>query len=474
MSVGPRLSGNFLPLRSNMVGTTTTAVTGTTPAGGPGAATFTTVGGARPQLGAGAGTTGTGGSSLASVMLRERSTAAASPAATEKANTITRLLTASHTDRAEEKQILDVLSGCNRDDLNAVLAQVDVTRLLDEVDDRLIGPDNREALLRLLTQTRLGDLNVASRAALVTAVQTGKTDGQKERAVRDIFLGTRGADLTALKNAINAGNDHRDLQALVFHDLDDANIRKQILEHIQREAVPTGQTKVLSDIDDTFYASLKDRSYPSKTVYPGVAAFYTALDQGAQATPDATGDLSFLSARPGDRPGVVEHLTREMIHGHGVADATVMTGDLLHSMGSANNMAAGKMSNYQEHRALFPDYGVVFVGDSGQGDVVVAQRLRQTTPDAVKGAFIHDVVNTSAAQRAEYARQGVFFFDTYLGAAVEAFRLGLISPNGLRNVEAAVRRDMAAITFDSAEQKAGRMSELERDAALAQAALAGR
>src|SRR4029077_2471487 len=114
------------------------------------------------------------------------------------------------------------------------------------VFDQLFGPDKRAALLRLLAIERLGDLRVAERAALVAALQRGRTGALAERAVRDVCLGTRGADLTQLKNALDGGGSYRDLQELLYHDIDDAGLRREILAHIAGEGAPSGEIKILS------------------------------------------------------------------------------------------------------------------------------------------------------------------------------------------------------------------------------------
>jgi hypothetical protein len=82
-------------------------------------------------------------------------------------------------------------------------------------------------------------------------------------------------------------------------------------------------------------------------------------------------------------------------------------------------------------------------------------------PKVVRAVFIHDVVATPEAQRAAYRERGVYFVDSYVDAAVEAFRLGLISGPGLERVVARARLDFASIEFDSAEQRSTRLAELE-------------
>lgn len=400
----------------------------------------------------------------------DRLSGADAVAAQAKLDAITRLMSSSHVDRKEEGRILDILKSATPKELNYLVMKLDLHELSEAMDDRLIGPDNRKAFFQLLTHDRVGDLSVPARVALVSGLQRGETDGQEARAIRDVFLATKGAELTALKNGIDAGDFH-DLQQLVFHAIDDVTVRKSILDHIAAEAKPTGEVKVLSDIDDTFYENLKDTRYPKKTVYPGVIAFYQELDRGPGAQASKPGDLAFITARPGDPLGAVETLTKKMLHDKGV-DATVLTGDLLSNLSNAQ-IADKKFENFTQYQQLFPEYGFTMDGDSGQGDVLFGQKMRQAMPDAVKGVFINDVVNTPPAKRAELRSQGVYLTDTYVGAATEAFKLGLISKDGLGRVIASAKDGLAKVPFTDDAQRAARQAELDRDVAAAERAMAG-
>jgi hypothetical protein len=372
-----------------------------------------------------------------------------------------------HSDRGEEHQILELFRSATPGELNQLLSRMprnELHELMGDMDDHLFGPKNHAAFLGLLSKERLGDLSVDSRAKIVDALQYHTTDSQAEAAVRDIFLGTQGATLTALKNAVDAGGDYHDLQQLVFHDIDSEGIRSQLLEHFRGQAQPTGQVKVLSDIDDTFYANLKDDRYPGKTVYPGVKAFYSELDKGAGASADREGDLTFLSARPYDRAGLAEGLTRAMLDEQGLKNATVLSGDFLHLIGNSS-MADKKFDNWQQYQQLFPEYKSVFIGDSGQGDALFGARAVSTAPSDMKAVFIHNVTQMSADERKEMARKGIFVFDTYVGAATEAFRRRLITREGLERVGSSATRELEAVPFGSFEQHAARKAELDRDMA---------
>lgn len=370
------------------------------------------------------------------------------------------------TGRADEAAVLARLRGLEGRALDRVVSALDVGALVSSVQDRAFGPDHRLDLLRLLARERLADLGVAARARLVGALQEGRTGAGAERAIRDVFLGTRGRDLTALKNALDGGRGHRDLHQLLFHDIDDAAVRAEIVAHVEREAasLPAGrrELKVLSDIDDTVYANWKDERFPAKTVYPGVLALFRELDRGPGEEAEREGDLTFVSARPGDRAGLVERRTLEGLRERGVPAATMLAGSFRRLIGNAR-IAQGKYERFDEYRRLYPEYAFAFIGDSGQGDAVFGARLVELHPASVVAVLIHDVVATPEREREEQRRRGVLFFDTYVGAAVLAYERGLIHREGLLRVARAAEGELAAIAFQDGAARAARQAELARD-----------
>src|SRR5262245_45444118 len=86
-----------------------------------------------------------------------------------------RALLQGHVDRFEERRILDILATCPACDLDAVVMSGETEALLSGLDDRLFGPDNYTALIRLLTQDRVADLSIPARAMLASALQRGRT-----------------------------------------------------------------------------------------------------------------------------------------------------------------------------------------------------------------------------------------------------------------------------------------------------------
>lgn len=393
-----------------------------------------------------------------------------------------------HTNRHEEAEIISLLEDADKVTLNDTMGDLELNDLFSDVDDRRFGPKNKTRLLTMLSKDRLPDLNIHSRAAIVEGLARGWTSmssddseplagGIEERSIRNVFVGTEGKNLTALKNEVNVGADHYDMHNLLFHDVDDPNLVQEMFAHFKAEAPaePTETLKPLSDIDDTFYSSLKDKRYPSKTVYPGVLAFYDELDRGpTEAQPDPLGDLTYLTARPGEFTGIIKDRTHRSLRERGVKDAAVLVGSFK-GLISHEKMAQKKFENFEQYAQIFPEYSFSWLGDSGQGDAILGEKMMAGYSDRVKGAFIHDVVATPQAERDALREKGIRLFDTYAGAAVEAFELGLISAQGLQRIADATQADLAAIEgWDSPEQQQARQDDLQVDLQRVREALGGR
>ncbi len=117
------------------------------------------------------------------------------------------------------------------------------------------------------------------------------------------------------------------------------------------------------------------------------------------------------------------------------------------------------------YRLLYPEHRYVFLGDSGQGDALLAARLMAERASVMRGVFIRNILPTDAQGRAAWAAKGGPLFDTYVGAALHAFELGLISREGLARVACAARDEVAAIAFPNDRTRAARRAEVQRDVA---------
>ena len=128
--------------------------------------------------------------------------------------------------------------------------------------------------------------------------------GQREW-VRTLFLSTHSDELTVLKMHLDGTTDYHNLFKLVYADVTDDDLRRQILDHIKAEGAKVAKLnaekklappmKILSDIDDTLWSSGGkwpagiDKSYPNHAVYPGALALYEEIDmKGLGASAEST------------------------------------------------------------------------------------------------------------------------------------------------------------------------------------------
>jgi hypothetical protein len=129
-------------------------------------------------------------------------------------------------------------------------------------------------------------------------------NAKSEEYVRNIIMKTTGDDLSELKSLTDAKGDMNSLHKLVHQDIHSVQIKEEIIAYINRQAnIQAAHNiigsrvskkrrlfawrKILSDVDDTLSSSGGswpagiDTSYPKKTIYPGVLAFYRELDLGS-------------------------------------------------------------------------------------------------------------------------------------------------------------------------------------------------
>lgn len=379
-------------------------------------------------------------------------------------------LVAGHTDRGDEREILALLRGAPAAELDEAIEQVDTIELFDSVDNRVFGRKHRDELVRVLAYERREALGIRAQASLIRGMQEGRTDDVMERAIADLLLGHSGNDLTHLKNTINLAKGRHDLEGLVFDDIDDDGIRAEILDHFAAASSLGGQrqAKTLSDIDDTALAKIHEERYPKGAVIPGILAFYEALDLGPRGEPVSRGDLTFVTARPSDALGLMKGQSREALTKAGFTDLSIMTGSI-RNLATHDGMAAKKVENIAHYAKLFPEYDLVFVGDSGQGDIAVGEAILEAHADVVRAVFIHDVVALDEARRSELAATGIWVVDTYVGAATKAHELGLVDAASVQRVVTECAEALDELTWDSPEQERAIRALHERDAAAARA-----
>ncbi|RLN93673.1 hypothetical protein BBJ28_00003636 [Nothophytophthora sp. Chile5] len=376
-------------------------------------------------------------------------------------------------------------------------------------------PSERAKVLDVITKKRLEEISIANRALIVRAIQRCllspliREKSVLHSAANNVICGTFGLELSILKEQIHLDEEafidttgriqfesgpapgklsyRHDVLAEPPHAGDliqliygNKNVTEVVtmMQHIAIESLKVKEqqpnlVKVVSDIDDTLFPGWIDRRYPLHIPYPGVSDLFARLSHGF--TQDAKGDsvhpsITFLTARPRGWLSVGRYLTLQHLKSLGVPNVTVLNGSVK-GLVSNEKIASLKLDNFTRFASLFPEFKFVFVGDSGQGDALLASRLLESCPDQVLATFIHNVNPIFArtgdgGRKSVYAAQGVEFFATYAGAALAAHKKGLVSAEDVLAVAAASEKELEAILFlgpEAATTKEERRRELQQD-----------
>ena len=291
---------------------------------------------------------------------------------------------------------------------------------------------------------------VATRAERIDSLQRGYTSAKDEREIANLVLQTREEALTELKLRLDHGPGHRDLLELLYHDIDDRGVREEIIEHIRAHspAIPPElrRVRVISDIDDTLYASLNDPTYVHGTLYPGITAFHEEIGRMALSKHSDVVDLILLTARPRDVLGLIENFTKRSLRRRGLSHTVVLSGSLV-ALRSHQAMAVKKLHNFELYQALYPEFDFIFIGDSGQGDASLGAMLLEKFPDRVREVLIHNLDGGNMTNK------GIFAFQTYLGAILTLKEQGLADQQACSRVAEAVKRDLAEAEYRSPKHR---------------------
>jgi len=380
------------------------------------------------------------------------------------------------------KNIKNKLIDLNIDDLNTFVSETSLSHFF-----RGCGTKAQEILF-VLGGEICKDLNIRNRARVIDAAVGAVDWGDSvEACVCDILLQSHGAELTLLKNAIDAGGTFRTLQQLVFTAITNSERRQSLLSHFRNEAEksgPVSRRKVLSDIDDTLFANWSDERYPRGTVYPGVLEFLRQIsrtnnenngnisgllnpsDEVGNTIDSGEGDVTFITARPqGFRGTLLASTYNKLVKVGAPEDLTILPGTTRAIVGTNKDIAERKYENFKQFRELYPEYRFVFIGDSGQGDLMLLECMLEHHSDVVLGGFIHDVtaVPLPPDERAKYRQRKIYFADTYVGFAALALENNILAPNGAAAVARAAIAEFSDVVFTDVTQMAARVKEFDVD-----------
>lgn len=328
-------------------------------------------------------------------------------------------ITSERTGARQEGKVLTILRSLNPQALAGTLDSVEIPRLLASLDDRFWGPDSRRELLRLLVPA-VEFLAIETKADLISSLARGRTDLRDEQTIARLFLSETGERLTRLKLDVDQARDGHDLLHILYHDIDSADLRFDLIHHFQTQSLSgplrhSAGLRVVSDIDDTIFSSLHDSRFKRGTIYPGVLELLSELSPYAPV---------FLTARPELANSLFERVTHRQLTRYGLEGCTVLSGRLPGLLGH-RRMAEQKARTLTQYCELYPEFRFIFIGDSGQGDMALSLSLLGRKPSPIERAFIHKLADHHPGSVSNHP--AIQTFDSYAHAATLLSEHGYLS-----------------------------------------------
>ena len=233
----------------------------------------------------------------------------------------------------------------------------------------------------------------------------------------------------------------------------------------QKTALRSLFTQVISDVDDTLKSSGGvnvagvalggiDVQYPRGDLYPGVAEFMLYVSSGSVPP-----KLAILTARAEEFKAALELkpdsslavALRQAGQAEGVPDWGV--GPVLYGSVAEwivqDRKGMRKFSNFERLLQQDPTGAIfqyVYVGDTGELDQEAGETMLREYPEVVKAVFLHVVSDKKGPVVVPPPKlingRPIVFFRTYVGAAVDAVRLGFMSLEGLERVMLAATKKL--------------------------------
>jgi phosphatidate phosphatase APP1 len=213
-----------------------------------------------------------------------------------------------------------------------------------------------------------------------------------------------------------------------------------VISDLDDTVVQTGATSLLRMARTVFLSNARTR-----LPFPGVAAFYRALQHGAGESP--FNPVFYVSSSPWN----LHDLLTEFLVLRKIPLGPLMLRDWGISAQEAlpTGHAGHKLEAIRRILDLFPALPFLLIGDSGQEDPEIYHRVVHDHPDRILAVYIRNVTprpERAAAIRAlaeevEAAGSTLLLDDDTLGAARHAAERGWITPAALEEVAAESRAE---------------------------------
>jgi phosphatidate phosphatase APP1 len=212
---------------------------------------------------------------------------------------------------------------------------------------------------------------------------------------------------------------------------------------------PTAEFGVISDLDDTVIRTEATRllqmlkrtlleNARTRLPFPGVAAFYTALQHGASGS--ASNPIFYVSSSPWNLYGM---LTEFMEHQQIPEGPVVLRDWGLSAHGALpTRHGAHKLGAIRQIFDCYPRMSFILIGDSGQEDPEIYRDVVHEYPQRVSAVYIRNVTAAEARTQAirelseevKQAGSELLLSDDTLAGAMHAAARGWMSQDAVRRV----------------------------------------
>ena len=208
-----------------------------------------------------------------------------------------------------------------------------------------------------------------------------------------------------------------------------------VISDLDDTVVKTGATSLLRMARTTFFTNARTR-----IPFPGVAAFYRALQKGAGESP--FNPIWYVSSSPWN----LHDLLTEFLQIQKIPLGPLMLRDWGMNAGEtlATRHAGHKLAAIKRIMDLFPALPFILIGDSGQEDPEIYHRVVHDYPDRIQAVYIRNVTPhperlgsiKKLADEVEKAGSTLLLTDDTLAAARHAASKGWITEAALAEVAA--------------------------------------
>ena len=210
-----------------------------------------------------------------------------------------------------------------------------------------------------------------------------------------------------------------------------------VISDLDDTVIKTGATSLLRMARTTFFANAATR-----VPFPGVAAFYRALQHGAGETP--FNPIFYVSSSPWNLHDLLtEFMTIQKIP---IGPLLLRDWGLNAQESLPTGHASHKLEGIRRILDLFPALPFILIGDSGQEDPEIYHRVVHDHPDRILAVYIRNVTPhprrrdaiLKLAEEVEHAGSTLLLTDDTHAAAKHAAAQGWITAQALTEVAADV------------------------------------